>query len=93
MSDAAIALAALLVSASSLAASWLFRSPKEQSAELRADLRDLETRVATMEGVLNTLGREYAGIHGRHDQALSTLTLAINKLTDRFDAYMGTRHG
>ncbi len=62
-------------------AGWLVRSPKES-------VRELEQRVAMLEGMVNAMGREYAGHHARHDQALVTLTAAINKLTDRFDAWV-----
>lgn len=72
---------------------WMFRSPKETAAELRSDLLALGQRVATLEGAINAMGREYAGNHARHDQALIALTNAVTKLTDRFDAYMGERNG
>lgn len=72
---------------------WLFRSPKEQGDELRKDLRDTEQRVATLEGTINALSRDYAGVHGRHDEALKSLTLAVTRLTDRFDQYMGAVNG
>lgn len=77
---------ALLVSAASLLATWLFRTPKETANEL-------QQRVAALEGALNALGREYAGIHGRHDEALRSLTTAVTRLTDRFETYMGTTNG
>lgn len=84
---------ALAVGAFGALVGWMFRSPKEQSDDLRNDLRETEQRVATLEGTLNALSRDYAGIHGRHDQALTTLTTAITRLTDRFDQYMGTVNG
>lgn len=77
-----LALAGLIATALATLVNWLFRTPKEQVTEL-------QTRIAVLEGIVNQMGREYAGNHARHDQALTTLTIAINKLTDRFDAYMG----
>jgi hypothetical protein len=65
---------------------WLVRSPKESMLEI-------ERRVATLEGTINQLSRDYAGVHGRHDEALKSLTLAVTRLTDRFDQYMGTVNG
>jgi len=73
---------ALGISVVALLGSWLARTPKEEITQLRADVDRLERDA-----------RDYAGIHGRHDQALITLTAAINKLTDRFDAYMGNANG
>ena len=67
-------------------AGWLVRSPKES-------VRELEQRVATLEGALNAMGREYAGHHARHDQLLVTLNASISKLTDRFDAYVERSRG
>lgn len=86
MNPSDVAIAGLIATAASLAVQWLFRTPKEQ-------LSDLTQRVAVLEGTLHAMGREYAGNHARHDQALITLTAAINKLTDRFDAYMGNGRG
>lgn len=82
MNPSDIALIGAIATAASVVVQWLFRTPKEEIAALRADVDRLERDA-----------RDYAGIHGRHDQALITLTAAINKLTDRFDAYMGTAHG
>lgn len=82
MNPSDIAMIGAIATAASVVVQWLFRTPKEEIAQLRADVDRLERDA-----------RDYAGIHGRHDQALITLTAAINKLTDRFDAYMGTAHG
>lgn len=82
MNPSDIALIGAIATAASFVVQWLFRTPKEELTQLRADVDRLERDA-----------RDYAGIHGRHDQALITLTAAINKLTDRFDAYMGTNHG
>lgn len=86
MNPTDIAMIGAIATAASVVVQWLFRTPKEQVGEL-------QQRVALLEGMVNGMGREYAGNHARHDQALITLTAAINKLTDRFDAYMGTNHG
>jgi hypothetical protein len=72
----------LILSGLALIVAWFFRTPAQQADELRE-------RVARLEGELTTLSTNYAGIHGRHDQALTTLTAAIDRLTNRFDAYMG----
>jgi hypothetical protein len=74
---------ALVLSALALIVAWFFRTPAQQSEELRE-------RVARLEGELSALSTNYAGIHGRHDQALTTLTTAIDRLTTRLDAYMGS---
>lgn len=84
MPDAA--LLAILPIVATIAAVWFVRTPKEA-------VRELEVRIAAVEGALNAMAKDYAGNHARHDQALITLTAAINKLTDRFDAYMGNGHG
>jgi len=82
MSGADIATICAILTAASVVVQWMFRTPKEEITKLRADVDRLERDA-----------RDYASIHGRHDQALITLTAAIDRLTQRFDAYMGTAHG
>lgn len=61
--------------------SHVLRSPKRQ-VEL------VETRILALENEFDTLKVLYSGNHGRHDQALSSLTIAVTRLTDRFDQFM-----
>lgn len=63
-----------------LLAVWFVRTPKEASSEL-------QQRVAMLEGTVSTLRSEYAGNHGRHDEALRSLTAAMNRLADRIDRF------
>lgn len=76
---------------------WFVRTPKESLAELErrttAEAADLERRLAVVEARQNQLAADYAGVHGRHDEALKSLTAAVTRLTDRFDAYMGNVNG
>lgn len=57
-----------------------FKSPKEAGADMERRLQVLEQyQIST------------AGNHGRHDQSLETLTLAIERLTTRIDDMMKER--
>lgn len=86
MTDMSIAIWGLVVALGANAVAWFFRSPKES-------IRELESRLAVVEARQNQLAADYAGVHGRHDEALKSLTAAVTRLTDRFDQYMGTVNG
>src|SRR5690349_1688672 len=79
------ALAGLIGTVAAALVTWLFRTPKE-------DVDELRQRTATLEGKFAALSTDYAGVHGRHDEALRQLTSAVTRLTDRFDAFMGNGH-
>lgn len=81
-----IALIGLGVTIAAHAAVTLFKSPKEYHTDLERRLVDVETR-------LTNLSMRFEGSHGKHDQALVTLTQSIDRLTARFDTYMGDRNG
>lgn len=76
---------------------WFFRSPKETYSEIERRLDqhrlDLDRRMTDLELRHTNLSVRFEGAHGKHDQALTSLTHAINRLTERFDTYMGTQNG
>lgn len=82
MSAADIATICAILTAASVVVQWMFRTPKEEIAKLRADVDRLERDA-----------REYAGTHGRHEESLRNLTLAVERLTNRIDTLMGNGHG
>lgn len=84
MSDVAVWSLVLAVAVNGIA--LFFRTPNQTVSEL-------EKKVAALEGTFNALSRDYAGVHGRHDEALRSLTAAVTRLTDRFDQYMGSANG
>jgi hypothetical protein len=82
VSAADIATICAILTAASIVVQWMFRTPKEEIAKLRADVDRLERDA-----------REYAGTHGRHEESLRNLTLAVERLTNRIDTLMGNGHG
>lgn len=81
-----IAIAGLCVTIAAHGIATFFKTPKEYHTDTERRLVEVETR-------LTNLSMRFEGSHGKHDQALVTLTQSIDRLTARFDAYMGDRNG
>jgi hypothetical protein len=74
----------LAVAISGHGVSWFFTTPKEMSAQYESRLRALETG-------FNAMSVSTAGMHGRHEEAIESLTIAMNRLTVRIDTLMDLR--
>ena len=61
---------------------WFFKSPRQESESQSARITALDTRITA-------LSMRYEGSNGRHTHALEKVEKAIDRLTERFDNFMG----